>query len=148
VSSTQKLHKKPYRNRIPCRCPFTLVSRIAATLRTLLGDILRCPQVAVGEGLLNKPVLLSLLPLLLYSALYNISEATTIGKKIPFALIGIGFVIKVKPLPATQREKNQRHRKVFIIAVSAVRIWGVEQIIMTTKMRWYGSGSASSNLYL
>jgi hypothetical protein len=80
-----------------------LVSRIAATRRTLLCDILRCPQVAVGEGLLQQPVL-SFLPLLLYSALYNISVANTIAKKTnhPLALIRTVTIIKVQLLPATQ----------------------------------------------
>jgi hypothetical protein len=60
-----ELNIAAYRNKIPRCCPFTLVSRIAATGRALLGDILRCPQVAVGEGLLHQPDLLSLLLLLL-----------------------------------------------------------------------------------
>jgi hypothetical protein len=80
--------------------------------------------VAVREGLLKQPLLLSLLPLLLYSALYNISGVRIFRKNTdhPFAVIGIGSVIKVKPLPATQRENIKKN--VDVVAVLAYEVKG------------------------
>jgi hypothetical protein len=63
--------------------------------------------------------------------------ATTIGKKTdrPFDVIGIGSVIKVKPLPATQREYIGKEMAVVAVLACGIRRGGEGKEKITTRRR-------------